>query len=39
MCLIYVGAFDVCDTIKVTSVTKETVVDLRLGIGSEDVNF
>jgi hypothetical protein len=35
MCLKYVGAFDVWDTIKVASLTKETVVDLRLGIGSE----
>ena len=39
MCLKYVVAFDVCDTIKVAGLTKETVVDVRLGIGREYVDL
>jgi hypothetical protein len=39
MCLKYVGVFDICGTIKVASLTKETLVDLLLGIGSEGVDF
>jgi len=39
ICLKYVGAFDIWGTIKVASLTKETFVDLRLGIGSEYVDF